>query len=203
MLAALDRLVHRRLPGRLVEVAELAHAAQHVGAALRGERHARDRVLARGRLQDAGEEGGLGGVDLAERLAEVRLGRGREPVGALAEELRVHEQREDLLLRQLVLEREREEDLAQLAPELLLVRDERGAHELLRQRAAALRRLHRRRGDEHGARDALPVDARVWKKRSSSAASTASTTTGGVLPGDRHAPLLQSRAAREQLAVRL
>ena len=58
-----------------------------------------------------------------------------------------------------VLEREREEDFAQLAPELLLFRDERRAHELLRQRAAALRDFHGRGGDDNGARDALPVDA--------------------------------------------
>jgi hypothetical protein len=197
---ARDGLVHRHLPGGLVEVAELAHAPQHVGATVRRLLDAGDRILARWRLQDAGEQRRLGGVDLGERLAEIGLGGGRETVGSLAEELRVHEQRENLLLGQLVLEREREEHLAELPPQLLLLRDERRADELLRQRAAALRGLHRGRGDDQCARDALPVDARVLEE---------AVVLGGehrlhhdrrdLRPGHRHAPLLAE--LREQLAV--
>ena len=156
--SARDRLVHRSLPGRFVDVAELAHAAQHVAAPLSRLLDARNGILARRRLEDSGEQCRLARVHVGERLAEVGFGRGREPVGALAEELRVHEEREDLLLVELGLEREREEDFAQLAPELLLFRDERGAHELLGQGASALRELHGRRRDDDGAHDALPVD---------------------------------------------
>ncbi len=200
VLAARDRLVHRRLPGFLVEVAELAHAAQHVGAPRRRFLDARDRVLARRRLQDAGEERRFRRIHLAQRLAVVGLGRGGKSVGALAEELGVHEQREDLLLRQLVLELQREVHLAELAPQLFLFRDERRAHELLREGAAALRGLHRRRRDEYRAHDALPVDAGMLEE---------AVVLGGehglhhdgrdLVPGHGDAALLTE--LREQLAV--
>jgi hypothetical protein len=63
-----------------------------------------------------------------------------------------------------VLERDGQEDLAQLAPQRPLVLDERRAHQLLRDGAAALPRAGKSGRDEQRARHALPVDARVLEE---------------------------------------
>ena len=87
-----------RLGRRGVDVSELAHAAQHVTAALGGARGIGDRVEIRRRLRDARERRGLADREVVELLAEVGFRGGRHAIGALPEEDHVEIQRENFLL---------------------------------------------------------------------------------------------------------
>ena len=86
---------------------QLAHSAQHVGAALRGCLGAGDRVQDRGSPRDPRDDGRIGEADLAEGLAEVSLRRGGDAVGVLAEERRVEVDIENFLLGKLAFDPDR------------------------------------------------------------------------------------------------
>jgi hypothetical protein len=79
-----------------------------------------DGVVGRRRLGQAGEHGGFRDGHVLQRLAEVDLGGGGEPVGPLAQEDLVHIDLEDLLLGEHVLQLERQEHLIDLAGVALL-----------------------------------------------------------------------------------
>ncbi len=89
----------------------------------------------------AGEQGALGEVELAERLAEEGLGGFAEAVdgvaAALAEVDLVGVHLEDLLLVEASFELEGDHDLAELALDLLFRREEEAAGELLGESGAA------------------------------------------------------------------
>ena len=63
---------------------EIMHTSQDIQLANLGTLGVGDRVVGRGRLGKARKHGGLGDGDVLERATEVDLGRGGEPVGALA-----------------------------------------------------------------------------------------------------------------------
>src|SRR4029078_8668718 len=98
----------------------------------------------RGSVRNAREQRDLCDRELAEILAEISSGRGHDTVGALPEEARVHVQVEDLFLRELTLDAEREDPLLELLDETLGARAHtrprehvQSARDLLRDRAAA------------------------------------------------------------------
>jgi len=159
-----NRFGQRRRMLRVVDVVELAHPPQHIGATALRLFAAGHRVVARRRLREPRKQRRLGDRDAGQRLAEVGLRRRRDAIGPLAEEDRVQVQLEDLLLAQLVLEGQRQEDLAQLAPQGPLVLDQRGPYQLLGERAAALPHFQRAGRNEQRAQHALPVDARVLEE---------------------------------------
>ena len=118
----------------------------------------------RGRLEQAGEQGRLGQVDLAHRLAEVEL-RGRlHAEGAAAEIGAVEIELEDLALGEARFEQEGEERLLDLARERALRGQEQVLGELLGDGRAALHHLVGARVLEQGARRADEVDAEVLEE---------------------------------------
>ncbi len=165
MQFARNRGVKRGLVGLVVEVIEFAHAAQHVGAPVGCSLEACRRVEPGRRLQDPGEQRRFARIDVGERLAEVGLGAGGESVGALAEELGVHEQREDLVLGQFVLELTATRKISRSLRRscfsfvIRVVRTSCWVSVLPPWEASIVNR-----GDEHRAHDALPVDARVLEE---------------------------------------
>src|SRR5690606_37750095 len=88
----------------------LAHATQYIRATLPGQIGICDRVVARGQAERSRDQRDLGQRQLIDRLAEIHLGRGADAVRALTEEHLVDVEREDLLLRELLLDAQREED---------------------------------------------------------------------------------------------
>ena len=158
-----QRLAPRPLPRGLVERAVLDHRRQDAVAP--GER--RGRMLARResvrRADDAGEEGALGGAELAERLREVGVRRLGEAVdrdrAVLAEVDRGEVAAEDLLLGRVRLEQERQHGFARLAPERAARRQEDVLRELLRDRAASLPSPPRAQVGEQRTGDGRRIDA--------------------------------------------
>ena len=117
------------------------HGVEHEVAALHGALGMAVGVQAVGAVDDAGEEGALGGVELREVLAEEGLGGFAEAVdgeaAALAEVDLVGVHLEDLLLGEAGFELEGDEDLNELALDALLGREEEAARELHGKRGAA------------------------------------------------------------------
>ena len=162
--ARLHRLLVGGLGGGGIDVPELAHAPQHVGAAPGSELRIDDRVVTRGRLGNPGDGGGLGHVELVEGLAEEGLGGGGHAVGALAEEDHVQIQPEDLLLGELVLHAVGDESLLQLAPIGLVEVEEHVAGGLHGDGAGALALVTGEQIDEHRAHHAEVIDAVVLEE---------------------------------------
>ena len=150
--------------GLLVDIAQLRHAPEHVGAAVLGGLGVAHGVVARGQLDDAGERCGLGHRQLGERLAVEGLGGGGNAIAALAEEDHVQVGGEDLFLREIALHPVGEEHLGELAAQRLVEREEHVARGLLGDRAAALAGVggghvhHQRAGHAH------PVEAGVLEE---------------------------------------
>ena len=96
------------------------------------------RGVARGRLEHAGKHSGFGEVHLANRLAEIILGRGLDPVGTAAEIGAVEIELEDLGLGVVVLEIDGDERFLDLAAQGALGGEEHVLGELLGQRATTL-----------------------------------------------------------------
>ena len=156
-----DRLGGDALGGLAVDEAVVGHLAEHVALARLG----RVRVLARRQplraLRQAGQQRRLGQVDLLHRLAEVVARRLLAAVAAVAVIDLVEVEREDLLLRQLLGQPAREDDLLHLALHRALGREQQGLDHLLRDRRAALRRPPAQHVLDEGARHAHVVDAAV------------------------------------------
>jgi len=159
-----DRLCVGRSGDGRIDVAELAHAPQHVGTAHLCKLRVDDRVVARGRLRNARERRRLRDAQLIEGLAEEGLrGRG-DSIGALPEEDHIQIQPEDLLLRELVLHPISEEGFLELAPPRLVERQEHVARGLHGDGARALRAIARDQIDQHRAHHTGIVDAVVLEE---------------------------------------
>ncbi|CAB3641830.1 hypothetical protein LMG26685_02008 [Achromobacter mucicolens] len=143
------------------QVAQRLHAAQHVMLADFRAREVGDGVKARGRLGNAGQHGGFGRRDFRQRLAEVRAGGGRKPIGAMTQIDLVHVELEDLVLGELGFNLERQQQFIELARVGLLRRQIEVARNLHRDRAAALGLGALDDVGQHGACNAHPVDAAV------------------------------------------
>ena len=111
---------HRGLVLGIGDGALRPHSPQDEVAPRQRPRRAVDRVAAFGLLQNAGQHGQLGDVQLGGGLAVIGV-RGRlHPVGVLAERHDVHVQRQDLVLAERVLDVQRREHLLEFADEHLL-----------------------------------------------------------------------------------
>ena len=122
---------------------------------------AQARVVERRPADDRGEEGALGGGQLGDVLVEVGLGGGLDPVRAAAVVDRVEVVLEDLVLRLLLVDLDRDEDLAGLARQRAVGREEVVLDVLLGDRRPALGGLATLDRDQHGPRDAGRGDAVV------------------------------------------
>ncbi len=118
-------------------------------------------VVQRRAADDGGEEGALGGGELGDVLVEVRLGRRLDAVGAPPVVDRVEVVLEDLVLGLLLVDLDRDEDLAGLARQGAVGGEEVVLDVLLGDRRPALRGLAALDGDPHGPRDAGRRDAVV------------------------------------------
>jgi hypothetical protein len=134
------------------------HVEDDSGSAARRFGVRRGRIVGR-RLDQAGDDRGLRGRELARRMAE-EAPRGRiDAVGAAAEIDPVEVELEDLLLGEAPFERHRQDRLADLAAEAAAVVEEDVAGKLLRDRRSALSPPAARRADPEGAGEADRIDA--------------------------------------------
>jgi hypothetical protein len=133
-----DRLHHRLVVRRLVDHALREHRVEHLAPPLDGADVVLCGVEVVRRGDRAGEGRGLRERQVLRVLVEELAGSRLHAVGPLAEVDRVQVPREDLLLRELLLELPCERRLVDLAPERPLVADVEVLHELLGDRRAAL-----------------------------------------------------------------
>ena len=160
---AMDLGMHRIGQGRLVflvtDEAEAVHAPEDIVPAHPRPLRIDHRVVARGRLGQAGDHGHLGQGQLGRGLAVVDLGGGGETVGPLAQVDLVQVQLEDLLLAQLVLDLQGQQDFVELAQIGLLAAEEEVAGHLHGDGGAALPLLAGADQVEGGAQQPLVVHA--------------------------------------------
>ena len=149
----------------LGEQAILGHQAEGDALAGLGGGEVGEGVVGRGRLGQAGDQGGLGGAQLAYRLGEVGLGGGLDAVslGAVVDLIEV--QVEDLVLAVGAAHAEGEDRLTQLALVALLaaliLAEQDAAHQLHGDRGGAAHDLAALVVLERGAHDAAHVYAGV------------------------------------------
>ncbi len=136
-------------------------ASSTSAAPVDGERVVLGGVEVVGRGDRAGEGRGLRERQVLRVLVEELAGGRLHAVGPLAEVHRVQVPREDLLLRELLLQLPRERRLVDLAPERALVADVEVLHELLGDRGAALDDPAGSQVDVRGAQQRPAVDAVV------------------------------------------
>ena len=152
--------------GRLLrgDGAVLGHAVQHPVAPGPGGIGVAQRVVVVGRLGQGAEEAGLAHRQLVEPLVEIGLGRGGDAIGLVAQEDLVQVQLEDALLRQRLLDADRQDRLARLAHHGAVGADQHVLGDLLGDRGGAAHAPPRAVlldiGDR-GAQDAERVDAVV------------------------------------------
>ena len=117
-----------------------------------------DGVVARRRAGQAGDQRGLGEVELGGLLAEVHIRGGADAVRALTQKDPVQIKRQDLLLAELAFQPQREKDLLEFASQRTLGGEHGVARQLHRDRAAAF--ADAARGDVAQERpyETLPVD---------------------------------------------
>ena len=160
-----DRLLLRRVGLLLREVVLVRHPLQDDVAALRRALHVDERALALRRLENARDERRFLERQLLVRLVEVEPRRRLDAVRAVAEVHLVAVDREDLFLRVALLDLDREDRLAHLALERLLLGEPelllQVARELLRERARPLRAPPLEDVGERGDEDAPDVHAEV------------------------------------------
>ena len=96
------------------------------------------RVVGRGRLDEAGEERSLRRGEVLGLFVEVSAGGGPQTVSTVSEIDAVQIHREDLILREALLESDREDHLVNFPGHRLLRREELDLHQLLGDRAPAL-----------------------------------------------------------------
>ena len=137
----------------------LAHPREHdVAAGDRAVEVGPGRQAGR-RLREPGDQRALGERQLLRRLAEQVPRHRLDAVDAGAEIDAIEIELEDLRLRQLRVDHQREHRLASLASVGPLVREEQRPRELLRQRAAALDRARRAEVAHDGAAERDRIDA--------------------------------------------
>ena len=119
------------------EEARVHHRIDHDAGAPACQRQVVGGAVARRRLQQARDHGGLGGAEIARRAAEIAPRGGIHAIGAGTEIGAVEVDREDLVLAELALQPEGEHRLLDLAPRAALRREEHQFRHLLGDRAAA------------------------------------------------------------------
>ena len=150
--------------GAALNIAQAEHAAQNPVAPLLARLGAGQRIVARGRLGNAGQHGVLGEREFAETLAVVDLGRRFKPVRAMAEEHPVHVQLEDLFFGQTPFNPDGEEDLIEFAHEGALKREKIVACHLHGERAAPRAFFTREHQFRHRPQQPADSDAAMFEK---------------------------------------
>jgi hypothetical protein len=147
--------------------ADLLHHAQHHRCAIDRGLGVGGGRIARRRLDQARDHRRLGQRQVGPAVAEELSGSGVDAIGPAAEIDLVEVELEDLVLGELAFERERQHRLAQLAPEIIFVRQEDGARDLLRDGRRALQPTSFAAvlpGELERAREADRIDAEVAAK---------------------------------------
>ena len=156
------------LEGRLVlgvgQRADLVHALQDVVLALGRPLRVDERIEQRGCLGQASQHRGFGRAELVQGLAEVDLGGRGESVCPLAQEDLVHVDLEDLILRQVLFDAQRQQRLVDLAGVGFFARQVEVLGQLLGDRAGALIAPARHEVGQRRPGNALEVDAAVFEK---------------------------------------
>ena len=143
-----------------IDEALVGHRLQNEVASRQRRVGAVDRVVRRRRLEHRREQGGVGGIEILGRRAEVVLGGALDAVRVVSEVDGVEIRGKDLVLRPALLKLPRERRLAHLALHRLRARQVRVLDELLRDGAGTLVRTGREAIEER-AGDAVQVDAVV------------------------------------------
>ena len=146
------------------DVSQFPHAAQHVLLALARALRISNRVVSRRRFRQPGKYRCLPQSQLVERLAEVDLGCRRKPVGALPQVYLIDVELEDLVLREVVLDFERQQRFIELARKRFLGGKEEIPGHLHGDRACALFASPLGEVGVGRAGDAEVVDSRVLIK---------------------------------------
>ena len=142
--------------------AEGLEAAEHLMLALlRGFRMA-ERIVAARRLGHARDHGRLGESQAGSGFAEIRLGRGFNAVGVLAEINIVEVKGEDPVLGELVFQLDGQDGFLHFTRVAAFGREEQLFHKLLRYGAAALALGAAGEVHQQGAQDGYGVDARMF-----------------------------------------
>ena len=143
------------------DLAVADHRVEHRLLALLGRRPVDQGVVDRRPADDPGQHRGLRQVQLVGGGVEVDLRRGRGAPCGVGEKDAVQIPLEDLVLRVLALDLEREQRLTHLAVERRVVADKAQLHQLLGDRRRALGVRVRPEVDDRGTHDALWVDSRL------------------------------------------
>ena len=149
---------------RRADELELGHGGEHRLLALLGAVEIARRRQPRRRLDQAGEQRGLGERNIARRLAEVTLRGLLDAVGAGAEINAVEIELEDLTLGEFPLQPDRQQHLLQLAVDRALLRQKQILRQLLGDGGAALAHAAVQDIGDERARDPEGVDAVVLVK---------------------------------------
>ena len=185
-----------------VDVADVEHVGEGLGAAGACGRRSRDRVERARRRRQPREQRRLRQRQVLRALAEVDLGRLLDAVRAVAEVDRVQIGRQDPLLRPLLRELERQRGLAHLASDRLLVPDVRVLDELLRDRRAALDDALLPDVGPQRARDAADVDPVVLPESAVLHRDDGlDHARRDLVPLDQHAALVAAEHGQHGLAV--
>ena len=131
-------LLRRAGGGGRIGKTGIHHARQHLPGAGIGLRLVAGRVIARGRLQQAGQHRRLIEIEVARAAPEIAPGRGIHTIGAGAEIDPVQIDAENLVLAEFLLQPEGEQQFLYLAVEAALRGQEQVLGQLLRDRAATL-----------------------------------------------------------------
>ncbi len=137
------------------------HLVQNDGRPALGAGGVGHGAVARRRLQQAGQQGGLADGELGGRLVEIALGGGLDAIGAGAEIDPVQIQRQDLLLGELGLQPHGQDQLLHLALDGLVRRQEEVARQLLGDGRGALHVAAGLQVHHHHAHHADGVEAEV------------------------------------------
>jgi len=171
----------------------------HIGARA-GRRQVDMRGIFRRCLEQAGEHGGFGKIDLGQRLAEIELRGGRSPERAAAHIGAVEIERQDLLLRQIGLQPQRQIGFLDLALDRPLIGEEQVLGQLLGQRRSALDHRAGLGILAHGARQSEEVDAEMLEEAPVLGRQHRLDQVVGQFV-DRHGILVDDAAMADQVAV--
>ena len=143
------------------DLAVADHRVEHDLLPVLGGRPVDERVVDRRTADDPGEHRRLRQVKVLGRLVEIDLRRGRGAPCGVSEEHAVQVPLEDLRLRIVALDLEREQRLAHLAVKRRLAADQTQLYQLLGDRRGAFDRGPGLIVDDRCAHDSLRVDARL------------------------------------------
>ncbi len=164
MRACQNRFVLRRGVSGVIDVPQVAHAAEHIRAPPLGELGIGNRVVVRRGLGESGNGGRLGHGKLVERFSKEGFGCRRNAISALAEENNIKVKAENLLLGKGMLHFVGNERLLELAPHSLIQCQEYVTGGLHGDGAGSLGLMSRDKVYDHGADHPQVVNAVMFEE---------------------------------------